>query len=148
MKRITRMTTILLLALFWTTTAHALCVSVHEANLRTGPGTNYEKSWTVYMYMPFKKLETKGEWYKVQDLDGDVHWIHSKLVSEDIQCAVVKAEKVNVRSGPDTSYDKVPPQFYEKYHSFQITETKGKWVKIHDEVDNQGWISTDFLWIP
>ena len=36
--------------------ADALCVNVPEANLRSGPGTKYEKTWEVFKYMPFKKL--------------------------------------------------------------------------------------------
>jgi uncharacterized protein YgiM (DUF1202 family) len=49
--------------------ALALCVNVPEANLRKGPGTQHEKTWEVFKYMPFKRLSTKGEWYKVQDVD-------------------------------------------------------------------------------
>jgi len=81
---------------------NALCVYGSKANLRTGPGTNYEIAWEVYKYMPFLKvgmsllgtkysksflsparqydsfkvLQRKGKWVKVKDKRGDVGWIH------------------------------------------------------------------------
>lgn len=54
----------------------ALCVKVPEANLRSGPGTKYEKTWEVFKYIPFKTISKKGNWYKVADVDGDMHWIY------------------------------------------------------------------------
>ncbi|RMG67482.1 MAG: hypothetical protein D6710_11350, partial [Nitrospirae bacterium] len=77
--------------------AGALCVISSEANLRSGPGTNYDKVLQVFKYMPLKKLESKGDWIKVKDVDGDVYWIYGKLVSNKIRCAVVKVDKANVR---------------------------------------------------
>lgn len=63
--------------------AGALCVTVSEANLRSGPGTNYGKTWEVFKFMPFKRLSKKGNWLKVQDVDGDKHWIYRKLVTDN-----------------------------------------------------------------
>lgn len=137
----------LALIFMFSTTASALCVNVHEANLRSGPGTDNQKTWTVYMYMPFKVLEQKDGWYKVEDVDGDVHWIFGKLVDEKMQCATVKVDKANVRSGPGTDYDKTPLDHYEHYHSFKVVKDKGEWVQIIDENGNEGWVFKNLIWI-
>jgi SH3-like domain-containing protein len=77
---------------------------VPEANLRQGPGTNHEKGWQVFKYMPLQKIGQKGDWYQMKDVDGDEHWIYSKLVTNDIRCAVVKVKSANVRTGPGTNH--------------------------------------------
>jgi len=126
---------------------HALCVKVTEANLRKGPGTNYDKTWEVFKYMPFKKLAKKGRWYKVRDVDGDVHWIYSKLVTDKFECAVVKVDEANVRSGPGIKYKKTALSPVIKYESFKVIKRKGSWVKVVDEFGDTGWIYRKLLWI-
>jgi SH3-like domain-containing protein len=127
--------------------AQALCVSVAEANLRGGPGTKYEKTWEVFKYMPFNKLSKKGGWYKVRDVDGDVHWIFSSLVTEKFQCAVVKVEKANIRTGPGTKYSKSALSPALKYDSYKVLKIKSSWVHVMDEFGDKGWISRKLLWV-
>jgi SH3-like domain-containing protein len=54
-------------------------VKVKEANVRKGPGTNYEKVGSVAREVILRKMETKGEWVKVSHpkITG---WLHSKLL--------------------------------------------------------------------
>ncbi|HDH53730.1 MAG TPA: hypothetical protein ENH24_04520 [Nitrospirae bacterium] len=127
--------------------SYALCVSVSEANLRSGPGTKYEKTWEVFKYMPLKKLSKKGNWYKVKDVDGDIHWVYRKLVTDKFRCAVVKVDKANVRSGPGTGYSKKALSPVLKYDSFKVIKIKPSWVKVIDEFDDTGWIFRKLLWI-
>jgi SH3-like domain-containing protein len=129
--------------------AGALCVSVSKANLRAGPSTKYEKVWEVYKYMPFKKVgaSLSGDWYAVQDVDGDVSWIFKKLVTDKYDCAVVKSEEVNIRTGPGTNYKKKSSGPAKQYYSFKILKRKGPWVNVKDEWGETGWIHTDYLWI-
>jgi SH3-like domain-containing protein len=127
--------------------AAAWCVNVPEANLRQGPGTEHEKSWEVFKYMPLKKVGQKGGWYHMQDVDGDRHWVHGDLVTNRMKCAVVKAETANVRTGPGTHHDKSPLSPVERYYSFKVIETRGNWVKVEDEVFNEGWIYKPLLWL-
>ncbi len=136
-----------IILLLLTNNLYALCVKVPEANLRSGPGIKNEKTWKVYKYMPFKKLESKGGWYRVKDVDGDVHWIFGNLVTDKFKCAVVKADKVNVRSGPGTNFKKTPLSPVIKYYSFKVTGKKKEWVNVSDEYNNSGWISKNLLWI-
>jgi SH3-like domain-containing protein len=127
--------------------SHALCVNVPEANLRKGPGTKYDKTWEVFKYMPFLKIGQKGNWYKVKDVDGDIHWIYKKLVTDKFRCAVVKVDKANVRSGPGTKYSKKALSPALKYDSFKVLKIKSSWVKVIDEFGDTGWIFRKLLWI-
>ncbi len=127
--------------------ADALCVTVSEANLRSGPGTNYDKTWEVYKYMPLRKVGQKGDWYKVKDVDGDSHWIYKKLVSASVHCAVVRKSTANVRTGPGTNYRKVGWSPVEHYYSFRRIGIKGDWIKVEDEVGDTGWVAKSLLWL-
>jgi SH3-like domain-containing protein len=118
----------------------ALCIKATESNFRSGPGTKYEKVGEGYKYLPLKKVSKKGAWYKVKDMDGDVFWIHGKLVTSKYKCAEVKDEKANIRSGPGTKYRQLHFSPILKYYSFKIEKTKGLWVKVRDDYDDSGWI--------
>jgi len=130
-------------------TLDALCVKVTKANLRTGPGTNYEIGWTVYKYMPFEKVgvSLSGNWCAVKDVDNTVLWIYRNLLTNKYRCAVVNTEGVNVRTGPGAHYEKRFRKPMEKYYSARILKRKGPWIKIIDGDNETGWIHKDYVWI-
>lgn len=129
--------------------AEALCLKSTKANVRSGPGTQYDVVWEVYKYMPFKKVgvSVSGDWYAVRDVDGDVNWIHKSLVTNSFRCAVVRESGINIRSGPGTRYRKLYANPVEQYHSFRVMKTSGLWVRLKDEAGNIGWVRKDLLWI-
>lgn len=129
------------------TEASALCIKVPEANLRKGPGTNHEKSWEVFKYMPFQKIGKKGGWYQVRDVDGDQHWVYGKLVTDSMRCATVKVDSANVRTGPGTNFETLFATPVDKYYCFRVLETRGDWVQVEDEMRNKGWVYKPLLWI-
>lgn len=139
----------LALALFAVGPAHAVCVSGSKVNLRSGPGTSYEKMWEVYKYAPLQKIgvSVSGDWYAVRDVDGDIAWISKKLVTDRFSCAVVKKDKVNVRTMPGISnaQSSISPAIH--YDSFKILQRKGEWVKVANERGDSGWIEKSYLWI-
>ncbi len=137
------------LSIFILRYANALCVNTQRANVRIGPGENYEVIWEVYKYMPFVKVgfSLSGEWYAVSDIDQDVNWIHKRLVTDKYKCAVVKTEVVNVRTGPGTNYSKSSLSPAKIYYSYKIMKRKGMWVKVMDEWGDIGWIHRNYLWI-
>ncbi len=55
-------------------------VRVRRANIRTGPGTQYDLAFDANKGTPFKVLETKGRWKKVRHADGDEGWIFTSLI--------------------------------------------------------------------
>lgn len=128
----------------------ALCVNVAQANLRTGPGTDYMKSWEVGKYMPFEKIgiSLSGDWYAVKDVDGDTHWIHKKLLDEDCRSAVATGDNIAIRKGPGLNYGKTRLGRVSKYYCFQILEQKSNWIHVRDALKNKGWMHKKNLWIP
>jgi SH3-like domain-containing protein len=147
-----KMNFVLIVVIFSLLTAgytNALCVNSPKANLRSGPGTNYDVVWEIYKYMPVVKVgvSLSGAWYAVGDLEGDVSWIHKTLVTGKYKCAVVNKDEVNVRTGPGTNYSKSPASPAKKYYSLKVLKKKGQWVKMKDDWGNTGWIHRNFLWI-
>jgi SH3-like domain-containing protein len=55
-------------------------VKVNRANLRSGPGTQYDLVFDADKGTPFKVLEKKDRWIKVQHADGDIGWVFNSLV--------------------------------------------------------------------
>lgn len=136
-----------ILVVFSAVSSEALCINENKANLRKGPGTNYEKLWQVFRYMPFKELKKNGNWSRVQDVDGDIYWVHQKLITADFRCAVIKGNKTNLRKGPGTDYPKVAWAPVDKYFSMKVLQFQGDWVKIEDGVGDQAWIYKPLIWI-
>jgi len=146
-----KMNLVLLIVIFYLLTAGhatAICVNAQKANLRSGPGTNYDVVWEIFKYMPFVKvgISLSGEWYAVKDLEGDVSWIHKSLVTSKYKCSVVNSDKVNVRTGPGTNYSKSPASPGKKYYSYRVLKKKGSWINVRDEWGNAGWIHRNYLW--
>lgn len=127
----------------------ALCLKMSEANIRSGPGKNYEIIWQVYRFMPFEKvgISLSGNWYAIRDLDGDVGWVYKNLVTNKYRCAIVKSRVVNIRKGPGTNYAKAFSEPAQRYDTFRIIQRQGAWMKVKDEWNNVGWIHRDYLWV-
>ena len=51
-----------------------------KCNVRKGPGQDQPLAFTVERGVPFKVLEKKDEWVKVQHADGDTGWISRSLL--------------------------------------------------------------------
>jgi SH3-like domain-containing protein len=136
---------VILAMLFWAGQASAkrLAVSVGKANVRSGPGTNYDIMWSVGKYYPLDILKESGSWYKVWDFEEDEGWIHHSLLDK-IPAVTVKAPLVNVREGPGTTF-RVLFQA-EKGVSFKRLEKKGSWFKVQHQDGDVGWIHQSLVW--
>ena len=55
-------------------------VKVDRANIRADAGTQFDLVFDAQKGTPFKVLEKKGQWIKIQHADGDTGWIFSSLV--------------------------------------------------------------------
>jgi len=135
------------LTVLWTSSADALCIKNRHANLRQGPGLNYDKIWEVFRYMPFQQLGKKGEWLRVKDLDGDIYWVHKRLTTKTFKCAVIKKDATNLRNGPGTNYKKVKGMPGEKYFSMKVLKIKDNWVQVVDAWGDKAWIYRPLVWI-
>ena len=52
----------------------------NKCNVRVGPGPKRKIAFTVERGVPFKVLGKKGNWLKVEYMDGDRGWIYKSLV--------------------------------------------------------------------
>lgn len=144
----TRILTLLIATLIIThTTTYALCVKKADVNLREGPGTGYKQVGEAYKYTPLKKLKEQGKWYRVKDYENKISWIHKNLVTDTFECAVVKDEEANIRTGPGTNYKEIDHSPSIRSETFKVLERKGSWVKAKDEFGGTGWIYRKLLWI-
>lgn len=126
----------------------SLCVSVEQANLRAEPKANAKLLWTVGRYMPLLELDQKGSWYLVKDLEGKKMWIHSGLVSEDFDCAVIKVNQSNLRVMPTASASKTPLSVAYKYMPFKKLQREENWLYLQDSYGGKHWVVDSNLWEP
>jgi SH3-like domain-containing protein len=120
-----------------------LAVSAAVANIRSGPGTQYEVLWQVEKYHPIEVLQTSGPWCQFRDFEGDRGWIHSSLVA-DIPTVITRQDGCNVRSGPGTDH---PTVFtVDKGIPFKVVSRRGKWLEVEHADGDRGWIHSSLTW--
>ncbi len=125
-----------------------VCIIKPDVNLRKGPGSDYAITWSVPIFMPFLKVERKGKWIKLRDLDGDVHWAHSSSVSHRTTCAVVKTKTARLRKEPGKNQPVAELSSVDRYTPFKKMDRDGEWVKVRDEFKGTYWVHENNIWIP
>jgi uncharacterized protein YgiM (DUF1202 family) len=120
-------------------------VITDSLNVRTGPGTNYNKKISVSKNEIYNitKVNSAGTWGLAKELDG---WM---CITEDyverVQPAATKefmikilADELNIRTGPGTQYGSVG--MLKKNEAYTIVEvnSQGTWGKLKS---GAGWIS-------
>ena len=92
--------------LLWGSVASAerLAVAVSIANIRSGPGRNYDILWAVEKYHPLNVIQKSGQWYHFRDFEEDEGWIHKTLLGQ-FASVITKKDNCNIRSGPDTRFE-------------------------------------------
>lgn len=128
--------------------ADPVCVTVERANLRKGPGTQFSVSWTVGQFMPLNTIDQKGAWYKVEDLDREVHWISASMVSSRLSCVVVRRKIASLRQGAGGNFPVTEPSFADKYTPFKKIDRDGAWIQVEDEYKGKFWVNESQVWIP
>lgn len=113
------------------------------ANMRSGPGTNYDVLWQVEKYHPVRIVQKKGNWYKIKDFENDEAWLHKSLLGKTQGVITIK-DKCNVRSKPDTKSTVLFT--VEKGVPFKVLSRKGNWIKIEHADGDVGWIYKTLVW--
>jgi SH3-like domain-containing protein len=137
---------LIILVIFLTTgTAFAerLAVAVPKANIRSGPGNQYDVIWNCEKYYPIQVLKKEGDWYRFKDFESDEGWIHNSIV-DNTRAVITKNEKCNIRSGPGTQFDILFT--VEKGVPFKVIEKKGQWLQIQHADGDEGWILETLVW--
>ncbi|HHE74766.1 MAG: hypothetical protein DRH90_02970 [Deltaproteobacteria bacterium] len=123
--------------------AERLSVSSRIANIRSGPGTDYEILWKVESYYPIIVLKKSGSWINFRDFEGDEGWIHTSLVRKKPTVITIK-NTCNVRNGPGTNHDILFT--VEKGIPFLILDRQKNWLQIKHADGDRGWIHKSLVW--
>jgi len=124
-------------------------VSGSVVNIRSGAGTQFDISGTLYKDTRVEILAKTGEWYKVQygKING---WLHQSLLSNTTTATPPLATKkiqvidgpINVRSGPATTYA-IVTKIADKA-IFSVLDEKDGWYRISLPDGKTGYVA-DFL---
>jgi len=118
-------------------------VAADNVNLRSGPGEKYPVVWTLGVGFPLSVLEERGDWWRVEDFEGDTGWVSKDLIERKPHM-IVKVEKANIRSGPSERYQLVGKA--NRGVVFQTLKVKDKWVQVKHGKGLTGWVSRSLLW--
>ena len=128
--------------------AEPVCVVRPHVSLRKGPGKDFGVSWAVPKYMPLLKVDKKGGWFKVQDLEGETHWVSAANVSRKTACAVVKTKTAKLRQGPGTEHPLAELSSVDRYTPFRKIDRDGEWIQVKDDFNALYWVHETNVWMP
>ena len=115
-----------------------------EANIRTGPSVRYPIQW-IYKRKnwPVQVTATFERWRKINDVHGEIGWIHESLLSNKRYALVNTNGVQEVYRLPLLTSTKV--FIVENGVIVEIKECKNDWCKIRVD-DNNGWMQAEKLW--
>ena len=128
--------------------ARGVCVSRSKVNLRAKPSSRATITWVVGRHTPLIFLKQKGNWFHVQDQDGEKHWVYGTGVTTDYQCTAVNYKYVLLRKGPNARSGLAPFHLADRYTPFRRIERQEDWQKVQDQFGAQYWVRYDALWFP
>jgi SH3-like domain-containing protein len=143
MKHYAWLTFFLLFAMTSVASAERLAVSVSRANIRSGPGENFDILWAVEQYYPLNVFQKAGQWYHFRDFEGDEGWIHKALLGK-IPSIITNKENCNIRSGPGSRFEVLFE--VEKGIPFKVLKREGSWLHIQHADGDKGWIHESLVW--
>ena len=143
MKRFLFLLVLLILCHAGSAMAERLTVIKPVANIRSGPGTNFDILWKVEKYYPIYVIEKKGPWYHFKDFEDDKGWLHKSLVKK-VDAVITKKDLCNIRSGPGTK-NKILFTV-EKGIPFKVNKRQGRWLHIEHADQDKGWIHDSLVW--
>ncbi|MFZ5569998.1 MAG: SH3 domain-containing protein [Thermodesulfobacteriota bacterium] len=123
--------------------AERLAVGVQKANVRSGPGSQFDVIWEVEQYHPFEVITKKGEWIRIRDFEKDEAWIHQSLLQK-IDTVITSKDQCNVRSGPGSNFDIIFTT--EKGIPFKVISRQDQWLQIEHADKDRGWIHQSLVW--
>ena len=124
--------------------AQRMAVAASIANIRSGPGTNYDVIWQIARYHPIKVEQKKGNWYLFVDFQGDRGWIHKSLVDKT-ETVITDKSKCNVRAEPVVKDGNILFQVPEGI-PFRVIRRKGNWLQVEHADGDRGWIHRSLVW--
>lgn len=124
--------------------ADYLSITTDNANVRTGPGTNYPASMELFKGYPLKIEKKQGEWFKISDFEKDSGWVHNSIVKKADTVIVNAKRSINMRSGPSTKDSVVAD--VERGVVLERLSQKGKWTEVRHSSGTKGWVYSPLIW--
>jgi len=124
--------------------AERMAVAVPKANVRAGPGKQYDVIWNVEKYYPVIVIAKQNSWYRFRDFEGDEGFVHKSLLTRGIETVVTVKQICNVRSGPGTSF--AIAFTVEQGVPFKVLRRKGNWISVQHADGDKGWIYKTLTW--
>jgi SH3-like domain-containing protein len=143
MKKITILVLLLIFTAVSTARAERMAVSASRANIRSGPGTNYDILWKVEKFYPLIILTKKGNWYNFKDFEDDEGWLHKSLIGKMATVITIK-KSANVRSGPGTKNGIIFT--VESGVPFRVLKKEESWLQVEHADGDKGWIHKSLVW--
>ena len=135
--------------MFFHITAHSLdsdfvSLKFNEVNARVGPGRQYPITW-IYKrkLLPLKLLDQHDNWRQIQDIKGEVSWIHISGISRNKSVIITDPNGKTLHTKPLISSAKLAIL----KNNVQCTLKKqiSSWCKL-DCNGLVGWTSSVHLW--
>jgi cell wall-associated NlpC family hydrolase len=127
-------------------------VTASKLNVRTGPGTNYDSFHTLWQGNVITVIGESNGWYKIKLSNGKTGWVSSTYlqvsgtqtpVKNLSTTGTVTASKLNMRSGPATSYSAIHTLW--QGNTVKVIGESNGWYKIQLSNGKTGWVSSTYL---
>jgi len=118
-------------------------ISASEANMRSGPGTEYPIRWTFKARgLPVEVIDEDKSWRKVRDIDGEEGWIHVRLLSSRRTAIIMPGEAwLYKKPNPDSRLTVIAKQ-----NAWgALVECDPIWCEMAFETGS-GWIERSQIW--
>ena len=117
-------------------------VDLGELNVRLGPGTDYDKVATVKQgvrYAYYQISTNSGSWARIEDgwVSTEYFYIEGNA-ADDAMSGIVTTDDLNIRTGPDTSYQSVGT--LKKDEPIEILAQVGAWG-----YTDAGWVFMTYV---
>lgn len=118
-------------------------VSRDEINVRTGPGTRFDATWSIIRGFPLRVIARRGPWLNVVDFEGDRGWVFRPLVGLTPH-HIVAAKAANLRARPSTRSRVLGALAYGDI--LRTLGARAGWVRVRAARGETGWVARRLLW--
>ena len=113
-------------------------------NMREGPSENNRIKWVYHRKgLPVEVIPSYDVWRRVRDMDGEVGWIHTALLSRERTVVIYGKMDAPVRLGADTKADIVAQA---KPGAIGQVRNCGVFVCQVKFAGAEGWVDRNRLW--
>lgn len=118
----------------------------NEVNARSGPGTQYPTEWVfIKKGEPLAITAEFEQWRYARDINGDVGWVHSSVLSGKRSVIVLaKDNKLKFLRRQPSPHSRIIAKLSNEIRC-QFKKCEENWCKIKCQ-DYTGWIEQTSLW--